>query len=137
MPEAIYRSSTSNNLLSILFILFPNKNIFTSLKKNQNITLIMQRYKKNRYNISYYLIFLEILSSPLPHSNLQTTCKQENSHFHTSLLQSLQSLIITLTFSDQSKYLSLNQLIQKSLQTLFSQKRNLQCSTIAKRCFFL
>jgi len=30
-----------------------------------------------------------------------------------------------------------NQLIQKSLQTLISQKRNLQCTTIAKRYFFL
>ena len=69
------------------------KNIFTPLKKNQNITLIMQRYKKNRYQ---HLILLNIFRN----LNLSFTPQQPSpyhSHFHIYHLQSLQSFPLLLS----------------------------------------
>ena len=88
----IITSNTSNNLLSMLFILFPNKKYFHTPQKNQNITLIMQRYKKNRYQHLILLNIFRNLILSFTHSNLHPTFKQENGHFHTSHLQSLQSV---------------------------------------------
>ena len=70
----------------------PNKKYFHTPQKNQNITLIMQRYKKNRYQHLILLNIFRNLILSFTHSNLHPTFKQENGHFHTSHLQSLQSV---------------------------------------------
>ena len=136
MPEAIYRSSTSNNLLSMLFILFPYKKYFHTPQKNQNITLTLQRYKKNRYRHLILLnIFRNLILSFTPQQPSPYLRARKQSLPHLPLAKSTK-FGHSPNISNSSKYHFLNQLIQKPLRFRFSEKHNLCRATIAKRCFF-